>query len=202
MRIRILFVSIAMVIGLLLSACTPAAAPTSQPTSAATSTLNSPTAAPTQTAQTGASIAQALPNAAYPIEGTSTGKAQLKDGVFEEPAAPGSAAKIKVSLDKVQAFGDVNGDGTEDAALTLEINSGGSGTFSYLALVINDKGTAKSVSSIFLGDRIIVESLAIKPGSVVVTMLTRKPEEPMVAEPKIELTRTFNLQGDQLVEVK
>jgi hypothetical protein len=157
---------------------------------------------PTQTPQKSTSILQALPNAEYPIESVSTGKAHLKDGVFEESAAPGSATKTKVQLGKVQALGDVNGDGAEDATVTLVVDPGGSGTFTYLALVINDKGTAKPIALVLLGDRITVENIAIQSGSVGVTMLTRKPDEPMSAEPKVEVKRTFNLQGDKLVEVK
>jgi heat shock protein HslJ len=157
---------------------------------------------PTQAPQTAPSISQALPNAEYPVDLTSTGKAQLKDGIFEEPAAPGSATKIKVQLGSQQAFGDVNGDGAQDAAVTLVVDPGGSGTFTYLALVINDQGTAKPIASVLLGDRISVKSLALQPGSVVVTMLTRSPDEPMSAEPTLEVTRTFMLQGDMLVEVK
>ena len=157
---------------------------------------------PTQTPQKNAPILQALPNAEYPIEFTSTGKAQLKDGVFEESLAPGSATKTKIRLGKEQALGDVNGDGAEDAAVTLVVDPGGSGTFTYLALVINEKGTAKPLATVLLGDRITVKSLAIQSGSVVVTMLTRKPDEPMSAEPTVEVTRAFKLQGDKLVEAK
>jgi hypothetical protein len=76
---------------------------------------------------------RALPNAEYPVDNTSTGKAQLKDGVFEEPVAPGSVTKTRIRLGKDQSFGDVNGDGAEDAAVTLVIDPGGSGTFTYIA---------------------------------------------------------------------
>lgn len=157
---------------------------------------------PTQAPQKGAAIVQALPNAEYPVEGTSTGKAQLKDGLFEESLSPGSATTTRIRLGKEQAFGDVNGDGAEDAAVTLVVDPGGSGTFTYLALVINEKGTAKPVASILLGDRIIVNSLTIQSGTVVVTMLTRKPDESMSAEPTREVIRTFKLRGDKLVEVQ
>jgi hypothetical protein len=156
----------------------------------------------TPASQTGASILQALPNAEYPVEFTSTGKAQLKDGVFEEPVAPGSATKTKIRLGKEQALGDLNSDGAEDAAVTLVVDPGGSGTFTFLSAVINDKGSARPVASVLLGDRIVVKSIAIQSGNVVVTMLTRKPDEPMSAEPTVEVTRTFKLQGDKLVEIK
>jgi len=84
----------------------------------------------------------------------------------------------------------------------LVADHGGSGTFTYLALVINENGTAKPVASILLGDRIVVKSLAIQHGKVIVTLLTRKTDESMSTEPKLEVTRTFILQGDTLVEVK
>jgi len=157
---------------------------------------------PTQAPQHYTSILQSLPNAEYPIEIVSTGKAQLKDGAFEEPAAPGSAIKTRVWLGEEHAFGDVNGDGTEDIATTLVADPGGSGTFTYLALVINDKGAAKPLATILLGDRIIVKSLTIQSESVVVIMLDRKSDEPMSAEPKVEVTRTFKLQDDKLIELK
>ncbi len=149
----------------------------------------------------GASIAQALANAEYPIELASTGKAQLKDGLFEESVAPGSATKTVIRLGEEQALGDINGDGAEDAAVTLVADPGGSGTFTYLAVVINQAGTATPSAAVLLGDRIRVKSLAIQPGRVVVSMLTRKPEEPMSAEPSVELTRSFEWQGGPLVEV-
>lgn len=152
--------------------------------------------------QKGTSILRALPNAEYSVDNISTGKVQLKGGVYEESVAPGSAVKTRIRLGKEQSFGDVNGDGAEDAAVTLVVDPGGSGTFTYLALVINEKGTAKPVSSILLGDRIVVKSMTIQPGNVVVTMLIREPNESMSMEPKIEVTRKFKLQCDKLVEVK
>jgi heat shock protein HslJ len=156
----------------------------------------------TQAPQNSVSFLQALLNAAYPVEGTSTGTAQLKDGVFEELAAPGSATNFKVQLGKDQALGDLNGDGNADAVVTLVVDPGGSGTFTYLAPVINDQGMPKPLTTVLLGDRIIVKSVAIKDGEVVVTLLTRKPDEPMSAEPTVETTRTFKFAGDQLVEMK
>jgi hypothetical protein len=107
-----------------------------------------------------------------------------------------------VQLGDERAVGDLNGDGTQDAAVTLVIDSGGSGTFTYLAAVIDDQGTAKPSDSVLLGDRIIVKSLAVRSGSVVVNLLTRQPDEPMSAEPTLEETLTFALQGGKLVEVK
>jgi hypothetical protein len=157
---------------------------------------------PTQTPQSKASILDALTNAEYPIELASGGKAKLKDGYFEEEVAPGSATKTKITLGKLRAVGDVNGDGLEDALVTLVVDPGGSGTFTYLALALNQAGKPEPLAAVLLGDRIIVKSLALQNGSAEVTMLTRKPDEPMSAEPTVEEKLIFNLQGNQLVESK
>ena len=157
---------------------------------------------PTQVPQSKVSILEALPNAVYPIELASGGKAQLKDGYFEEEAAPGSATKTKITLGKLQAVGDVNGDGLEDALVTLVADPGGSGTFTYLALVLNQDGKPEPLAAVMLGDRIIVKSLSIQNGIVQITMFTRKPDEPMSVEPTVEVDRIFNFQNNQLVESK
>lgn len=191
--------------GLILTACAPNHPNLVPPTER---TGHTPTSAPVRTAGAAptptdiSAFLQTLPNADYSIELTSSGKAQLKDGVYTEPAAPGSAAKITVQLGDERAVGDLNGDGAQDAAVTLVADSGGSGTFTYLAAVIDDQGTAKPSDSVLLGDRIIVTSLAVRSGSVVVNLLTRQPDEPMSAEPTLEETLTFALQGEKLVEVK
>jgi hypothetical protein len=198
---------------LILAACVRAPAASSTPIppeNEAVATTNVPTptgdtsmdAAPTQTPPGITSILEALPNAEYLIELASTGKAQLKDGTFEEEAAPGSATKTKIQLGKIQAIGDVNGDGLEDALVTLVVDPGGSGTFTYLALVLNQDGKPKPLAAVLLGDRIVVKSLALQNGTMDVTILTRKPEEPMSTEPTLEQTLNFLLQGDRLVAVK
>ncbi len=51
-----------------------------------------------------------------------------------------------------------------------------------------------------IGDRIVVKSLAIQPGTVVVTMLTRNPDEPMSAAPTVEVRRAFKVRGNHLLE--
>lgn len=149
--------------------------------------------------QGSASFAQALPNLAYPIEAASSGIAQLTNGAFEEPAAPGSAAMTRIQLGTAQVFGDINADGAEDAAVTLVVDSDGSGTFTYLAAVLDQNGTYQALPAVFLGDRITVQSLSIQPGQVIVDLLTRAADEPMSADPTVEQHLTFNLINDQLV---
>lgn len=152
--------------------------------------------------QQNVSLMEALPNSEYPIEVARSGKARLQDGVFEEAAAPGSATKTTVVLGEAKAAGDLNGDGVEDGAVTLVANPGGSGTFIYLAAVVNLGGAARPTAAILLGDRIVVKALVIRSGAITVTLLTRKADEPMAAEPKVEVTRKFKVEGERLVEVQ
>jgi hypothetical protein len=148
------------------------------------------------------SILSALPNANYPIEVASSHTAQLKDGLFEEAAAPGSSSKITVSLDKNQVEGDLNGDGIPDAAVTLTAETGGSGTFTYLAAVINKNGAAEPLNSVLLGDRIIVKSLSIQSGQIEVDFLDHALNEALAAAPTLQVVKKFKVQDNQLVEVK
>ncbi|MDR3576761.1 MAG: hypothetical protein P4L50_23095 [Anaerolineaceae bacterium] len=163
--------------------------------------ITEPTVALTAT-QVTPSILPALANANYPIDITSTQMAQLKDGVFEESAAPGSASKITVTLGKNQVEGDLNGDGVPDSAVTLIADPGGSGTFTYLAAVINKNGTADPLNSVLLGDRIILKSLTFQSGQIEVEYLDHAANEPLASDPTLAVNKKFKLQDNKLIEVK
>lgn len=97
---------------------------------------------------------QALANAAYPLDVTRGGIAQLKDGAFED-----AQNQISVTLVRPQASGDLNGDGAPDAVVTLAVSSGGARV--YIAAVLNDGGTARPVASALLGDRVRMRALSV-----------------------------------------
>jgi hypothetical protein len=139
-----------------------------------------------------------LADADYVIEVTANGKAPLKQGAYEE-AIPDSSAKTTVKLGAQTAFGDLDGNGSEDAAAILQTSSGGSGDSTYAAAVLNEAGVAKPVASVYLGDRIVVKSLAIAGGKIVATWLDRKPGDPMSSPPSVETSKQFVLQDGKLV---
>jgi hypothetical protein len=141
-----------------------------------------------------------LPDIEYPVELASTGRARLENGFFEETIAPGSASRTRISLGKEMCEGDLNGDGSPDAAAILIGSSGGTGTFTYLTAVVNDKGTARPVAAVLLGDRIVVKSVTIDSGEITVRLLTRSEQEPMASPPTVATTRTFRLRGTDLTE--
>ncbi|MBC8492664.1 MAG: hypothetical protein H8D43_02670 [Chloroflexi bacterium] len=142
-----------------------------------------------------------LKNAEYHSEWPAEGVAKLTDGEYQEEIVPGAASKlIIVVYPDMHAFGDLNGDGVDDAAVVLATSGGGSGTFISLEAVINDKGTPKHVASAKLGDRAQVKSVVIESGEITVDMVTHGPEDPMCC-PTVEATQKYKLQGDTLVQI-
>ncbi|MDM8529156.1 META domain-containing protein [Anaerolineales bacterium HSG24] len=139
-----------------------------------------------------------LKNAEY--QGIYAEPVELTDGKYEgEPFVEGGASRPTVTfIDPFNAFGDLNGDDFEDAAITLAENSGGSGTFIYLAAVVSQDRSLINVATQFLGD-IQLKSLAIESGEIVVTLVTHAPDDPMCCPSQEEIKR-YRLQDGALVE--
>jgi heat shock protein HslJ len=202
------FALVIVALVLALAACAPA--PTSQvivaPTFTATpvpptTTLVSPTATPepptsTPTQQVTLDV-KALENLEYRSEWMASGTAPLTDGEYSEAAAPGSATKTVVKMYRV-AFGDAP-DGRPFAAVILVTDPGGSGTFYDLAAVAVQDGKLAHVASVFLGDRVKIESLVVEDGEVVVEMVKQGPHDPMCC-PTQRVVERYALQNE-LVQV-
>lgn len=159
-----------------------------------------PTATPSEAAPAGGDLTiEALKNAAY--QGIYAGPVQLADGKYEgKPFVEGGASRPTVTfIDPFFAFGDLNGDGVEDAAVTLAENSGGSGTFIYLAAVVLQDGAPVNVATQLLGDRVQIKSMTVEAGEVVVTLATFAADDPLCC-PSLEETRRYRLQEGAFVE--
>lgn len=134
-------------------------------------------------------------NTVYGIEG---GKIRLKDGLSEISAAPGSAARVRTRVKGDPVYGDVDGDGEDDAAVVLVHDPGGSGTFYYIGVVLNASHGNKENQTVLIGDRFVLGQVVILNGAVVVRYLQRRPDEPMSAAPTIAKTATIRLNYDRL----
>ncbi len=139
-----------------------------------------------------------LENAEYQSEFPASGKAKLTDGRYFEAYEPGSASGVHLTLREHLALADLNGDGIDDAVVILEASGGGSGTFRYLAAVLNERGQPRHVASALLGDRVRIESLAIEAGQIVVQLIGHGPGDGQCC-PTQEQTHAFRLEGDTLV---
>jgi len=150
-----------------------------------------------QTAQLGLTV-DAFKNAEYQSEWTRSRKAPLTDGEYREPVAPGSATETVVMLSDRMAFG-YSSDGQEMAAVILITDPGGSGTFYYLAAVVEQNGELINVAVTLLGDRVKINSLSMEDGEIVVDMVAHGPDDPMCC-PTQRTVQRYTLQDDQLVQ--
>ena len=141
---------------------------------------------------------EVLANMEYLSEWTESGTAPLVDGEYREPAAPGSASEIVVRLTEHVAYGQLT-DGREAAAVILTTETGGSGTFYDLAVVVEEDGQSVNVATTLLGDRVKIENLAFVGGEILVEMVTQGPEDPMCC-PTQRVVQTYLLQGEELVQ--
>ena len=104
---------------------------------------------------------------------------------------------LRVKLTDRQAFGAVNG--RDAAAVVIVTNTGGSGTFYDLALLVKGEGGWVNVDTYFLGDRVKVHSIGMGKGEITVAMTMHGPGDALCC-PTEERTRRFAVQADRLVD--
>ncbi len=139
-----------------------------------------------------------LRNAEYRTEFAAGKPVRLAGGVWHEQVTLDSAPGITVALADLAAFGDLDHDGETDAAVVLAVNTGGSGTFHYLAALLNREGKPLFADAILLGDRVRVKGVWIHDALVIVEMTAHGSQDPFCC-PTQELTRTYRLKGTALV---
>lgn len=112
-------------------------------------------------------------------------KFDLINGRAEVEFAPNSATKNKVYIFGEPVTGDLNGDGKDDAAEFLVNEPGGSGSFFYAVLLINQGDSYKATETMFLGDRIAPQNINIIDGRAVYNFAERKAGEPFSTPPSV-----------------
>lgn len=126
-------------------------------------------------------------DAAYRINGSSV---QLKDGIAETEAAPGSASKVVTRYFGNDYLTDLNDDGREDVVFLLTQETGGSGTFYYVVSALNTERGYIGSEGYLLGDRIAPQTIEASPNPrhknvIVANYADRAVGEPMTAQPSV-----------------
>lgn len=109
----------------------------------------------------------------------------LTHGTYEESAVAGISGKRIIKVFGEPVYGDLDADGDDDAVLMLYEQAGGSGTFYYVVVAMNEGGIYHGTDSMYIGDRIAPQTLRIQDGRPVVTYADRAPGEPFSTQPHI-----------------
>ncbi len=101
----------------------------------------------------------------------------LKNGRYEgQPFTTGGSSRPQVQLiEQLMVSGDMTGDGNAEAAVFLTESSGGSGVYTYLAIVTKDGFSYRNIATSKLGDRIQVRSLRLVEGTLILEFITSGP---------------------------
>lgn len=138
--------------------------------------------------QTPALTLETLQEASYQIPGQGT--ISLSNGTYSDPDQ-----QLSVKLSDVLDFGDLNDDGSEDAAVILIINTGGSREDRYLTAVLNAGSQPQQAHSVLLKERQFnVEQVTIEEGLVTVKLREPVPDIPL-APPGRVLVETYRLNA-------
>ena len=143
--------------------------------------------------------------AADPLNATYTigvKKIRLAGGRSELQTAPGSAMQTKTLAFGEPVYGDLDGDGAEDAAVILVQDPGGSGTFYYIGAALGATGGYRGTNAVLLGDRVTPLKVDIRNGVIFIDYRDRRPEEPMAIPPSIGKSAYLTLKNGHLTAIK
>jgi hypothetical protein len=102
-----------------------------------------------------------------------------------------------VRMGTVYAFGDLNGDHNDDAAIILAENGGGSGTFESVVAVSLQGGAAHQIGQYELGDRVLVNAADISSGVIHLDLMVQGPSDPLCCPSQPE-KQNFWMIGNSL----
>ena len=131
-------------------------------------------------------------NYSYSIENEAV---VLRNGKARE-TIPGSSAIIITEMISAPLYANLDDTNSNEAVSVLLQQTGGSGTFYYLAVAANGE---KLIESYFLGDRIKIESLKAEKKVITVDYLEREKGQAMASMPTVRVSREFKLVGEKIV---
>lgn len=138
-------------------------------------------------------------NATYQSSFLATGKLHLQEGRFVDEGAAG-AGKTVVQIDAHIALGDFNGDRFDDAATVLFNRIDAKSTLYELHLLRYRDGQSDHVAAYLLGADMEIREIKIQPGLIIVVTRMHSPLSSEKAPIEIDVTRTFKIAKNRLVE--
>jgi hypothetical protein len=152
-----------------------------QPTSADPSpaVVTRPTSAPPFNGPRAQLSVSQLKNLTYEIDGEPVTLNEGKREFIADTSQPPAAQETTIAAYLTDyAFGDLDGDGNVDAVAVLQVSTGGTGIYYYVAPIFNDAGNAVvSSPALVLGDRLGIRNVSASPGKVDVEALVHGPDD-------------------------
>jgi hypothetical protein len=124
---------------------------------------------------------------------------QFTDGKYTlgDPSVSGYA---DLSLLDFYAFGDLDQDGVNDAAVLIAENFGGTGVFVSVNAVLNQDGLPRHAASYMIDDRPKINVLDVRDGEIFLDAIIHGIDDPACC-PEMSVTRSFKLSGTSLTLV-
>ncbi len=116
---------------------------------------------------------------------------RLVDGSYKGPRSENDPSTVNVTVSEVVAFGDLNGDEVDDAAIAMTLDKD-AGALLYIVALLSEAGEPASAGSHFVGSGSRLEDLSIIDGEILVAATVPGPEDP-TGEPVVPITATLRL---------
>lgn len=121
----------------------------------------------------------------------------LVEGAYQTGPEIASADYYSAYLFDILAFGDLTGDGQEEAAVLVGVNFGGTGTFISLVLVGMQNGQPVQLAQVFIGEQGI-DAISIAGNEIRLSGLTYGPNDPHCC-PSVPYTQNYLFYEGQLL---
>jgi hypothetical protein len=169
---RLLFIAMTVIMSLAVASC---ATQTPTPAPATGTSLPEPT-----TPVIADLTLEQVKNAEYTLDlGESIPSFTLVDGTYQSGTDTSAPGYFQATLSDKVAFGDLNGDGLGDAAVSIGINMGGTGVFEYVVAMLNQDGQPVQAGYYYVDDRARIDAMAIRDLRIVVDAMVHGPNDPM-----------------------
>jgi hypothetical protein len=169
---RSIILAMTLILSLAVAACTSQA-----PTPAPETEISLPE--PTMPAISDLTLDQ-VKNAEYAIDlGESMPSFTLVDGTYESGTDASQPGYFQATMSDKVAFGDLNGDGLGDAAVSIGISMGGTGVFEYVIAMLNQDGQPVQTGYYYVDDRARIDAMTIRDQRIVADAMVHGPNDPM-----------------------
>jgi hypothetical protein len=171
--------------------------------------VGNPTPTQTITEETSASVETPTTTQSAPPVSSGLTVEKLMSGTYHAPYndrtitlfngsySEGSGTMIySVNMLNNYAFGDLNGDGINDAAIILVENMGGTGQFVSLISVYDNGGMPLQKDAVELGDRVQVNSMDISSGVIHLDMIVHAPNDPLCCPSQSQKQSYWMISGN------